>query len=124
METLPISPAQTADSLISNEATRLANLAGLGQTGENLDPRQVAVQFEAIFWRLVLGRLREVFSEDGLFPGDLTGSYGAMFDMFLGDFLARSRSLGVAPLVERYLERTAKTGQEGDSQPQRLSVQV
>lgn len=77
------------------------------------DPKEIAAQFEAIFWRLVLGELREAFSEEGLFPSDPADGYGAMFDLFLGDYLARSRSLGVARMVETYLTRLKEASSTG-----------
>lgn len=102
MEPLPLVDSYATRNVVTGELQRLSEVAQ-GE-GEH-DPRKVAVQFEAIFWRLVLGRLREAFSEEGLFPEDPADGYGALFDLFLGDYLARSRSLGVARMVETYLRR-------------------
>ncbi len=94
-------PMPDASSLLGNPRT-LAEQLGLSR---NVDARTVARKFEAMFWSMVINRLRTAMTEEGLFPGDQADAYGALFDMFLADYLAEHSSLGVARMIERYLER-------------------
>jgi hypothetical protein len=64
-------------------------------------------QFESIFYSILVKQLRSSLSENGLFPGEGTDSYGALFDQMMGQHLAQAQPLGIAKLLERYREAAA-----------------
>jgi len=100
---------QTASPLFDSAgvSSPLSTIAGLSGEDSVPDVKEVARDFESIFMSLILKQLRESLGSGdeggGLFPSDKSGSLGGLFDMFLGQNLAESQSLGVAQMVTRYL---------------------
>ena len=96
--------------------TDLGNLASIssitnsradGLTGAAIPAEQqaeMAQQFESMFTSLLLKEMRQSTGEDGLFEGDSSDTLGGMFDMFLGEHIAKEGGLGIAKMVETYLE--------------------
>lgn len=76
---------------------RLADQVAAGKS------EQVAQEFEAIFTSMLLKQMRESLTE-GLFGSDQGDVYGGLFDMLMGQHLAKSAPLGVDRMVERYLQ--------------------
>jgi flagellar protein FlgJ len=68
--------------------------------------QQVGEDFEAVFMSMLLKQLRSSMSEDGLFSGDKSDTYGGIFDLFLGKHVAAASPLGVGQMVQSYLEST------------------
>lgn len=62
-------------------------------------PDEVAQQLESVFLSMLLKQLRQSVSEEGLFPGDTSDTFGGMFDQYLGDHLAAAGGLGIAALL-------------------------
>jgi len=53
-------------------------------------------EIEALFVSHLLKQLRSGITEEGgLFPGDNTDTYGSMFDLYLGRYLAEQGMLGI-----------------------------
>ena len=44
---------------------------------------------------MMIKQLRETGTGEGFFPGDASDTYGGMFDMFMGDHLAKSTDIGI-----------------------------
>lgn len=68
--------------------------------------QQVGEDFESIFMSLMLKEMRNslgVDEEGGLFAGEGSDTYGGLFDMFMGQHLAKSGALGIGQAVETYL---------------------
>ena len=83
-------------------------LSTLGErvAGEFVDDMQgAAEQFESVFVSLLLKEMRQTTSEDGLFAGEASDSYGAMFDLYLGQHLAENGNFGIADQIGRYLNQ-------------------
>lgn len=64
---------------------------------------ELGAQFESLFASLMLKELRQTVSEEGLFAGDSSDTYGGLFDMFLGQHIAQGSPLGIGKLVEAQL---------------------
>lgn len=64
----------------------------------------VAVQFESLFISLLLKEMRQTQQGDGLFAGESSDTYGGIFDLYLGEHLAKSGGLGLAGMINAYLE--------------------
>ena len=86
------------DSIIGPAAGPEASLPpGLNRA----DPRvreEVAAQFEGLFVSLLLKELRQTL-QDGLFSGDQSDSYGALFDLHMGEHLANRGALGIRQMI-------------------------
>jgi Rod binding domain-containing protein len=100
---LPTSLPAPLASLVPNPSPR----------GEPLDamPRQeleqVATQFEGVFMSLLIKELRESL-ETGMFVGETSDTYGALFDLYLGQHIAEAGGLGIKQmLIARYAEASA-----------------
>jgi flagellar protein FlgJ len=70
------------------------------------DIQKIGEDFEAIFLSMMLKELRNTSSSEeggGLFGGEDSDTFGAMFDTFIGQHLAESNQLGIADAVRSYL---------------------
>lgn len=70
------------------------------------DPRRidkVAQDFESTFFSLLLKELRESLEPETLFPQDTGDVLGSLFDMFIGQHLAKAGSLGIGAMVKKQL---------------------
>jgi Rod binding domain-containing protein len=64
----------------------------------------VADEFEGMFMSLVVKEMRKATPEGGLFAGDASDAYGGMFDLFMGQHLARcGGGIGIRQMVNTYL---------------------
>lgn len=92
------------------------NTASLDLTGARIDELasqaraplagndgDLGAQFESLFVSMMLKEMRQTVSEDGLFAGDSSDTYGGLFDMFLGQHIAQGSPLGVGRLIESQL---------------------
>lgn len=70
----------------------------------SLQQRQaVGEKFEGLLLSIMLHHLRQTSGADGLFPGDASDSFGAMFDQYLGEQLARQGGIGLADYIKQSL---------------------
>ncbi len=58
----------------------------------------VATQFEGVFVSMLLKQMRQSL-EEGLFAGDKSDSYGALFDQHMGEQMSARGGLGIRELV-------------------------
>ncbi|MDA1229944.1 MAG: hypothetical protein O2856_04145 [Planctomycetota bacterium] len=91
-------PTATA-SLLDTEPASIAQREAT-QVGS---PKSAKVQkaikdFEGVFMSMMIKELRQTDSEDGLFPGDASDTFGGMFDMFMGNELAAGKGIGMESL--------------------------
>jgi len=70
---------------------------------------EVAAQFEGMFVSMLLKEMRATL-EGGLFGGENSDTYGAMFDMYMGQHFADSGALGIRELLLDQSLRQAITG--------------
>lgn len=54
--------------------------------------------FEGLFLSMMIKELRQSSSGEGLFSGDASDTYGGMFDMFLGNEMAKGKGIGMESL--------------------------
>ncbi|MEZ6130986.1 MAG: rod-binding protein [Planctomycetaceae bacterium] len=64
---------------------------------------EMAQQFESLILSQLLKQMRDTSEEGGLFPGDRSDTYGGMFDMYFGQFLAEHGGLGLTDFVNQSL---------------------
>lgn len=81
--------------------------------------RKVIEEFEGVFMSMMIKQLRETDNGEGFFPGDHSDTYGGMFDMFMGQHLARGSRTGLEALFEsttakNQLEDYVTRGQKSD----------
>ena len=64
--------------------------------------KEVGTEFESVFLSMLLKEMRNSL-EEGFFGGEGSDSFGGMFDLFIGQHLAKSNPIGVSDLlVEQY----------------------
>lgn len=92
--------------------TDLSNLLGSANQADTLAARlefagemdgSVADEFEGMFMSLVVKELRKTSSGGGLFAGDASDAYGGMFDLFMGQHLAKAGGIGIRRMINTYL---------------------
>lgn len=104
-----ISPLTMTGSLPSDPTSG----QGLSDSMTTSELDAVSTQFESVFMSMLVKEMRES-TEDGLFPGENSDTYGALFDMYLGQHMAESGGVGIKQmLVSRYAEHVAK-GTQGE----------
>jgi Rod binding domain-containing protein len=64
----------------------------------------VAKGFEGLFMSLVLKEMRKTLEPNGLFGKDAGDVQGGLFDMYMGQHLAQSGSLGLARMLQHQLD--------------------
>jgi Rod binding domain-containing protein len=70
---------------------------------------ETARQFEGLFVSMLLKELRQSDDDGGLFAGDASDTYGALFDQFMGQHLAQQGAFGIGDLVQRHVTGGAET---------------
>jgi flagellar protein FlgJ len=74
-------------------------------------PADLAKEFEGLFVSMLVKELRQTSSPDGgLFPGDSSDTLGGMFDMYMGQHLARNGGIGLAESIAESI--ASQTGQD------------
>ncbi len=68
----------------------------------------VSTEFESVFLAMLLKTMRTTVSEDGMFAGDRSDTFGSMFDLFMSQHLAGSDSLGIGQLLEQSLTNSPR----------------
>lgn len=65
---------------------------------EELAKIDAAEQFESVFFSMMIKEMRQTLQE-GLFGGENTDSFGALFDQYMGSHLSSGTGLGIRDLV-------------------------
>lgn len=99
-----IPPLAPPTSVAQNPDT----LADRFESGGVADRQEVARQFESMFVSLLLKEMRKSLDGEGLFPGDASDTYGALFDRYLGEHLAQQSAFGISKLIEGQLAAGAE----------------
>ena len=86
--------------LAGSRVEELRSRAGAPTAARSED---LGAEFESLFVSLMLKEMRQTASEDGLFAGDSSDTYGGLFDMFLGQHIAQGSPLGIGKLIESQL---------------------
>jgi Rod binding domain-containing protein len=84
----------------------------LPDAGAIQDPQALAQEFESLFVSQLIKEMRQS-SEEGLFPGDESDTFGGMFDMFMGRHIAQSGGIGLADSIRSALESQQGTPASG-----------
>ncbi len=77
-----------------------------------LNPRAldtVANGFESMFLSILLKEMRQTLEPDTMFPQDGGDILGGLFDLFLGQHLARAGALGIGAMVKKQLAAKYQT---------------
>jgi flagellar protein FlgJ len=81
--------------------------------------QSVGHEFEGIFFSMLLKEMRtslDSSGEGGLFAGEKTDTLGGLFDLYMGQHLASSNSLGISRAILSYLSNQPKSSAtQGDS---------
>lgn len=104
--------APTPTDLLDGKAKAL-------QQSDVADPQQlgeVARQFESIFVSILLKEMRQSVGDEGLFGGDSSDVFGGMFDLYLGEHIAKSTNLGVSDMVTKNLQKYIEARKLEDAQ--------
>jgi Rod binding domain-containing protein len=99
-------PAAGATSALTGKAPVSPVAGALGSDGKAPAEKvkEVAKDFESLLLGELLKQSRAgLDKEGGLFAGDKTDSYGALFDFFLGKQLASAGGLGLADYLGQQL---------------------
>lgn len=94
----------------TSTALPVANRSSIA--GGKNDPASPAVageEFEAVFVSLMLKQMRSSMTEDGLFGGDSSDTYGGIFDLYMGKHIAGSQPLGIGEMIKSYTESGGKS---------------
>ena len=79
------------------------------------DPTQVASEFEAIFYRMILREMRKSTLDASIFEGPSTQSYLEMVDNEMSSLLGRQGHLGISKMILDHLESIESAPQQQDT---------
>lgn len=104
---------------LDGSAALFAGAAKLPSLDEKSSPekvRAVGRQLEGVFFSMMLERMRETMTEDGLF-GDGPGSdvYGGLFDRYVGESISKNSNLGIADMIVRESSRRLMSAEAAEA---------
>ena len=71
----------------------------------------VARDFESMFVSLILKEMRQTLEPGAMFGEDNSDSYGSLFDMYMGQHIAKAGGFGIAEMVRHYLQASPQPGE-------------
>ena len=80
--------------------------SGKSAAKDNRSLDAVANGFESMFLSMILKEMRQSLEPGGLFGQDNSDIMGGFFDLYLGQHLAQTGSLGIGAMVKQQLLRT------------------
>ena len=103
MSNIP-SLASVSTTVDTNSISKLK----LDSKGPTQSIESVASEFESIFLSLMLKEMRNTLDseEGGLFGKEGSDTFGGMFDLFMGQHLAKAQPLGIGDAVKGYLSHS------------------
>ncbi len=115
------SPARFGQNSVKTDKLTASGNNVQKNSEESEKVQKVIEEFEGVFMSMMIKQLRETDSGEGFFPGDHSDTYGGMFDMFMGQHLARGSRTGLETLFESataksQLEDYVNRGQAGHRQ--------
>ena len=84
------------------------------------EDKDVAEQLEAVFISMLIKEMRTAGSEEGLFAGDASDTFGGLFDQFMGEHIAAAGGLGMNRLLNQQLGTSADT----DAAPRQQAMEA
>ena len=89
----------------------MSSAQGVDDIKSRAHMENVAEEFESVFLSLLLKEMRGSSQEEsGMFGGESSDSYGGLFDMFMGQHLAKDSPLGIGRMLLQQYEKNAKSG--------------
>lgn len=73
--------------------------------------QSVGDEFESVFFSMLLKEMRnslDTTGEGGLFAGEKSDTLGSLFDLYMGQHLASSNSMGISRAIVSYLSNQPK----------------
>ncbi len=95
MSTNTTLPNQSIDTKLDNVTQKERSSADSRKSGK---ADKAIKDFEGLFLSMMIKELRQSSSGEGLFSGDSSDTYGGMFDMFLGNEMAKGKGIGMESL--------------------------
>jgi flagellar protein FlgJ len=93
-------PALAAPDAVKTDKAAASKNSVLKDSEKSEKVQKVIEEFEGVFMSMMIKQLRETNNGEGFFPGDHSDTYGGMFDMFMGQHLARGSQTGLESLFE------------------------
>lgn len=99
-------------SVISPTATDPSGLVNHSAVQDAAQEQQaeVADAFESVFISMLVKQMRQTTGDEGLFAGDNSDTFGGMFDMFMGQHLAKASNIGIDKMIMDSFARAAENG--------------
>ena len=95
------------DKLVNNPTligmgieSRMASISDMNEDAQRMASRmqKAGEDFEGVFMSLMIKEMRNTL-EGGFFGEESSDSYGGMFDLFVGQDLAKSQPLGISKMM-------------------------
>lgn len=93
-------PQTPTTSEVKTEKPVVSNNSATKDSEKSAKVRKVIEEFEGVFMSMIVKQLRETDNGEGFFPGDHSDTYGGMFDMYMGQHIARGADTGLEQLFE------------------------
>lgn len=101
-----------------------ALLSDVKMPSVNQSGDEMATEFESLVIGQLLKTMRGTSEDGGMFPGDKSDTYGGMFDMYFGKFLAENGGLGLADVLNQGIDKaTGAAAAEASYQAGQMSAE-
>ena len=93
-------PTVPEDNSVKTDKPAASKNSVLKDSEKSEKVRKVIEEFEGVFMSMMIKQFRETDSGEGFVRGDHSDTYGGMFDMFMGQHLARGAQTGLDTIFE------------------------
>ncbi|MFN9721176.1 MAG: hypothetical protein ACK58L_20960 [Planctomycetota bacterium] len=97
---ISISPTLPAAESVKTGHAAQTLKAQEGKSQKSAKAAEAIEKMEGMFLSMMLKELRKSEMGDGFFPGDKSDTYGGIFDMYVGDHLAKTTDIGIEQLFQ------------------------
>ena len=103
--TTPVVPSPVFQSELLGLQSR--HLTELAKSGDKEAISHVASEFEGLFASTLLKEMQQTLETGSIFGEEADQVFGGLFELLMGQYIGQTKSLGIADMVQRYLESQA-----------------
>lgn len=96
-------PSNVPSLLSPSLGSETATLTGRSRQRDTRAIDEAAKNFESLFVSLLLKQMRQSLEPGSMIPGDESDILGGLFDLTMGQHLAKTGALGIANMVRQQL---------------------
>ena len=106
--------------MTENKMDRLQKQAESGEYKDEIELKELARQFEAIFVNQLMKAMRETLPKEGLLSSFSVDMYESMFDQEVAGEMSKGKGMGLADILYTQLSRMNANKPDAEENPQKV----